>query len=40
MRAKIATQSEPVALIIAIRFNQASTIHIQAVTSGATNYTR
>ena len=36
----IVTQSVPVALIIAIRFNQACTIHRQAVTSGATNYTR
>ena len=35
-----ATQSVPVALIIAIRFNQACTIHIQVVTIGATNYTR
>ena len=35
-----ATQSVPDALIIAIRFNQACTTQIQAVTIGATNYTR
>ena len=35
-----ATQSETVALITAKRFNQACTKHIQAVTIGATNYTR
>ena len=34
------TQSAPDALIIAIRRNQARTMHIQAVTIGATNYTR
>ena len=34
------TQSEPVALIIATRLNQAGIIHSQAVTIGATNYTR
>ncbi len=40
MRAKIATQSDPEALIMASRFNQARTKHIQVVTTGATNYTR
>ena len=34
------TQSETVALITVIRLNQACIIHIQIVTTGATNYTR
>ncbi|MBR2864460.1 hypothetical protein IKE88_02870 [Candidatus Saccharibacteria bacterium] len=37
---RCATQNEPEALIIATRLNQASIIHIQVVTTGATNYTR
>ena len=37
---RCATQSEPVALIMATRLNQACIIHTQAVTIGATNYTR
>ena len=35
-----ATQRKPEALISAIRLNQASIIHTQVVTTGATNYTR
>ena len=37
---KHATQGEPAALINAIRLNQARIIYKQAVTIGATNYTR
>ena len=35
-----ATQSDPAALITAMRLNQACISHIQVVTIGATNYTR
>ena len=40
MPIKHTTQSAPEALITGVRLNQASTIHMQAVTTGATNYTR
>ena len=34
------TQSDPEALIMASRFNQARAKHIKVVTTGTTNYTR